>query len=375
MLSFWESNSFTRYDYLIIGSGIVGLSVAASLIERNPTAKILVVERGLLPTGASTKNAGFACFGSLTELLADLKTMTAAEVIALVEMRWNGLQKLRKRLGDEAIGLQKKGGYELLSEEQLPALEQLEEINKLLFPVFGKKVFGLRNEYIEPFGFAENHVKSLVFNSLEAQIDTGLMMQNLIRYVQLRGVNIWTGCEVTRFTDDTSKVEVQLKSATHQLTVEAKQVIICTNAFTKELIGELDIQPGRGQVLVTEPIVALKFKGTFHVEEGYFYFRNYGDRVIFGGGRHLDFSTETTTDFELNEYLQQELENRLRTVILPSTPFKVAQRWAGIMAFGASKQPIIKKYSPNVVLGVRMGGMGVAIGSQVGHQIAHDFCN
>jgi gamma-glutamylputrescine oxidase len=376
MLSFWESNSFVKYDYVIVGSGIVGLSVAASLIEKYPKANILVAERGLLPTGASTKNAGFACFGSLTELLADLKTMSADQVLALVQMRWNGLQKLRQRLGDEHIGYEGNGGFELLSEEQSPALEQMNEVNQLLQPIFGKSVFALKNELISQFQFAQNHVKALVENHLEGQIDTGLMMHNLLRYVQECGVNIWTGCEVKSFEDKGEKVIIDVQNTVNQLPIQAKKLIICTNAFTNELFGgTLDIQPGRGQVLVTEPIENLPFKGTFHIEEGYFYFRNYGNRVIFGGGRHLDFAKETSTTFELNQYLQETLEQRLREVILPKTPFVVAQRWAGIMAFGQTKQPILKHHSPNVVLGVRMGGMGVAIGSQIGQQVVDKYLN
>ena len=75
MISLWEKRSLISYDIIIIGAGITGLSTAASLKEKNPKLNILVLERGLLPTGASTKNAGFACFGSLTELRNDLKVL------------------------------------------------------------------------------------------------------------------------------------------------------------------------------------------------------------------------------------------------------------------------------------------------------------
>ena len=66
MLSYWEKQSLLQYDHIVLGSGIVGLSAAISLKERQPQARVLVLERALLPTGASTKNAGFACIGSLT---------------------------------------------------------------------------------------------------------------------------------------------------------------------------------------------------------------------------------------------------------------------------------------------------------------------
>ena len=40
--------------------------------------------------------------------------------------------------------------------------------------------------------------------------------------------------------------------------------------------------------------------------------------------------------------------------------------WSGIMAFGKTKMPIVKSVSEGVAIGVRIGGMGMAIGSIVG---------
>ena len=52
----------------------------------------------MLPQGASTKNAGFACFGSLSEIIDDLKSHSEEEVIQLVKKRVDGLQLLRETL-------------------------------------------------------------------------------------------------------------------------------------------------------------------------------------------------------------------------------------------------------------------------------------
>ena len=73
MLSFWEIESLISYDYIIVGGGITGLSTAISIKEKDASKNILIIERGVLPTGASTKNAGFACFGSMTELIDDME--------------------------------------------------------------------------------------------------------------------------------------------------------------------------------------------------------------------------------------------------------------------------------------------------------------
>ncbi len=85
-----------------------------------------------------------------------------------------------------------------------------------------------------------------------------------------------------------------------------------------------------------------------------------------GGGRNLDIKNETTTDFELNSTIQNYLTDFLKHTILPNQLFEIDQRWTGIMGIGNEKMPIIKSMSNNVVCAVRMGGMGVAIGSLVG---------
>jgi len=71
-LSYWEEKYyFEDNDLVVVGAGIVGLSTAIAAKILQPNLKILVLERSTLPSGASTKNAGFACFGSVTELLSD----------------------------------------------------------------------------------------------------------------------------------------------------------------------------------------------------------------------------------------------------------------------------------------------------------------
>jgi len=44
--------------------------------------------------------------------------------------------------------------------------------------------------------------------------------------------------------------------------------------------------------------------------------------------------------------------------------------WSGIMAFGKNKIPLVEKIDSNIALGVRLGGMGIAIGSKIGEATA-----
>ncbi|MBS1585410.1 MAG: FAD-binding oxidoreductase [Bacteroidetes bacterium] len=371
MLSYWEQQSFTEYDHIIIGAGIVGLSTAIELRERFPGARILVVERGLLPTGASTRNAGFACMGSVTELLDDLEYMTESEVLQLFETRKLGLERLRKRLGDSRIGYAARGSYELISETELPAVERIEYLNELLLPVTGQPAFRLANEQIAVFGFSARHTKALIENICEGELHTGMMLKALTELTLQHGIEIKTGAEVLRFEEEKAHINVVLQDLfrNEELVLRANVLCLCTNAFTKQLLPDADVKPGRGQVLLTEPIEGLKFKGIYHFDKGFYYFREIDGRVLLGGGRNLDFEGETSERLDLNERIQQELERKLREIILPGTSFQVAQRWSGIMAFGASKLPIVRSFSDRVFGAFRMGGMGVALGSHIAMEL------
>jgi glycine/D-amino acid oxidase-like deaminating enzyme len=365
-LSFWEiKNWFSNVDYTIVGSGIVGLHAALRLRERFPDAKILVLEKGPLPQGASTKNAGFACFGSLSEIIDDLKNYNEEEVSALIQKRWSGLQLLRKRLGDAVIDFRPFGGYELFLENDSDGYEQslraLPYVNEVLRPLFRSDVF---SKEVDRFAF-KGIQEYVIFNPFEGQIDTGNMMQALLKEAVANNILILNSQTVTACHEKADGVELSLGD----FSFVTKKALFATNGFASSLTNGA-VKPARAQVLITEPIPNLDIRGTFHIDKGYYYFRNIGDRILFGGARNLDFEGETTTEFGETELIQNRLEQLLREVILPETDFKIEHRWSGIMGVGAHKRPIVEQVSQHIYCGVRLGGMGVAIGSIVGQELA-----
>jgi len=370
-LSFWEKESFINYDFIIVGSGILGLSVACEIKENDPKRSVLVLEKGILPSGASTKNAGFACFGSLTEILSDFERIGEAETIELVKNRYDGINILRERLGDEKTGLLNYGGYELINGDHLNSLEKIDEINNKLKFIFPDITFELTNFQISEFGFNQEEVKAMVYSRFESQIDTGRMMSSLIEYSGSLGVKIINGCKVDMINEKENYVKLITEnySGKEKISFNAKSVIVCTNAFTEKFYPELNIKPGRGQVIITKPVKGLKFKGVFHFDEGFYYFRNFGERVIFGGGRNMDFETEETSEFESNEIILKDLKNKLDDVILPGMEYEVDYSWSGIMGFNDSKRPEIKQISDRITAAISCNGMGIALSSFIAKKI------
>ena len=369
--SYWETESFLSCDIIIIGSGIVGLSTACSLLEKRPELKITVLERGLLPSGASTRNAGFACFGSVTEILSDLKSMSENEVVSLVKKRYDGLQLLRQRLGHKDIDFQLKGGHELLLNKDAVSDRQIEHVNKLLHEVFNENAFSRQDDLIEKSGIKNNN-HGMIFTPLEGQIHTGKMMDALLKKAAKLGARIITGCFVESVEESSDKIKILVKDTVNNATLEFKsdQLAVCTNGFSRQFFPDEDIFPARGQVLVTNVIPGLKLNGTYHADEGYIYFRDLYGRVLLGGARNLDIAGETSSEFSDNEKITVYLRKFLAETILSGTDFTIEHQWSGIMGVGNTKTPIIERVSPKIVAGIRMGGMGVALGTKTGEMVS-----
>jgi glycine/D-amino acid oxidase-like deaminating enzyme len=368
MFSYWEQSTVWDADVLIIGAGIVGLSAAAEILEEFPGIKLTVLDRSSLPYGASWKNAGFACFGSVSELKEDLRVLGADKMLELVTMRVEGLKRTRQRLGDQAIQFRPVGGYELLSVEDDGLLDSMHEFNDLLHDYFAIDVFRQADELIEKFGFNQQTVKHLILNPLEGHLHTGLLMKKLSSYVSSRGGMIISGVEVMEM--NTAPVpEISFNWAHQRIRLSPKAMAICTNAFTSQLIDQDEIKPGRGLVLLSKPMDDLPFKGTFHVDKGYFYFRDLEGRLLIGGGRNLDFENEATLQPGINPLIKERLIELVENTLLPGRTFDLEMEWSGVMAFGDDKMPIIRLQSPQVALAARMGGMGVAIAGKAGELV------
>jgi gamma-glutamylputrescine oxidase len=369
--SVWEKESFyAPKDVVIAGSGFVGLWSAYYLKKANPKLSITVIDRGIIPTGASTRNAGFACFGSVTELIADTLKMGEEKMLDLVEMRYKGLQRIRKVFSNKSINYEEHGGYELITGQQDMDMNILRSNidwlnNKLKKIIKREKTFYIHDDKIAAFGFTG--VQHLVENKSEGQLHPGKLCQALLALVQSMGVTVLNSVEIKSFEKTSNSIELHTDQS---FTISTKKLLICTNAFARQLLPELEIEPARGQVLVTSEIAGLPFKGAFHYDEGYYYFRNLGNRVLLGGARNKAFEEEHTEVLSVSDTVQQELERFLREMILPGKSFTIDHRWSGIMGIGREKLPLVQEISPNIFCAVRMGGMGVALAPWVGERIS-----
>lgn len=365
--SFWEKYFIeSPADITIIGSGIVGLSTAISIKSSRPDLSVKILERGSSPYGASTKNAGFACFGSVSELLDDIENMGEDACMEVVKMRWNGLHKLKNRVSESVMRYQNVGGTELFRYQDAvlkeKCLDQMSYCNELVADHLGinQCYTTHKNSLLDSFD------STSIFNQYEGTINPVMMMNELIRQAISLGVNIINGIKV-----ESINVEKHTLTANENLLINYKKLIVCTNGFAAQLLPELPVVPARNQVLITSPIAGLDLPSAYHVDKGYVYFRQYEGRILLGGGRNMDSENESTSDFGNTEIIRSYLLNILET-IHPGASEKVEHWWSGILGVGETKFPICEWVHDDVLVGVRLGGMGVAIGSFLGDKLADE---
>lgn len=356
--SYWEQDQFyNTTDLLIVGAGIVGLSAAMFYKQHHPGKTVRVIDRGTLPAGASTRNAGFACVGSISEHRADLEKESEENVKKRIKRRYDGLQLLRSELGEEAIGYDPCGGYELfVSQERFDEHAVLiERWNEWLVELTGEQ---------EVYSAGTLNGYPVIRNRLEGALHPGMLMRSLINRVVRAGVEIRWGCEARVLGKGGS---VHLAGGA---SLEADQLLIANNGFARELLPDLDTVPARGYVMVSDAIEDLPWKGTFHHDRGYIYFRNIGNRLLLGGARNLAKQEEQTDRFGINPNIKQHLVNFAESTLHISDGWGIDYEWSGIMGFTPSKTPVLKRLDDTVTVAAGLSGMGIAIGMEVGRTAA-----
>jgi gamma-glutamylputrescine oxidase len=120
---------------------------------------------------------------------------------------------------------------------------------------------------------------------------------------------------------------------------------------------------------------ARDWRGTWHYDRGFVYFRDAGDALLIGGGRNVDIPGERTTVDAVNPRIRQYLLDFV-TDTLGVKNVQVRSEWSGVMGFPeGSKTPVIEEIRPGVWVAAGLGGMGVALGMGVGREVVKKMLN
>ena len=367
-LSYWEHKSYLDdIDFMVVGSGIVGMTAALELKALEPDAHIVVIDKTSIGAGASSRNAGFACIGSLSELMHDRDQYGLDKTLEIVSARRDGLIRLQALVDADAIEYRDNGGCELFRTEKQYKLanDEIDEWNSLLRPITG-----LDRSYTitESTGFSNLHSQCIV-NNAEGLLNTGKMYRSLEALLIQNDITPIRGLAMTRFEKTSEGVDVHFEELDNP--IATKKLLLCTNAFTRRILTDAKVIACRNQILVTSQVSNEHVSMGYHLDAGYVYFRAVEDRVLIGGGRHQHPSENDTAEYALSIDNREYLSDLLKSVVLPNQNFEIDYHWSGILCGGDVRDPVVHEVAPHVYAAYRLGGMGVAIGSTIGRDLAH----
>lgn len=355
--SYWEWKGWLEaLDVVVVGGGLVGIHAALRIRENHPSWRILVMDERTVGGGGTSRNAGFACFGSPSELLDDVATMGLDATRSLVERRWKGLALLRATWGDVNLGYQALGSREAFTDDVLfeACLQQLPDLNAALEPVFGQHPFA---SYPDVHQSGLNDVVGSISSPLEGKLDTSKLVHCLHQGLVDNQIHHLHGFRAENIERHGSTWAIRTELGT----VETPRVVIANNARASELL-DLDVQPAPNHVLVSQPLPNLELRGTLHHDRGYVYARELGGRLLIGGGRQWASATPNDTP--------QQLCNWAKNHIRGAQHMEIQHHWVGTLGVGETREPVVAQIEHGLWAGVRMGGMGVALGALVGQELA-----
>ncbi|MGI8967643.1 MAG: NAD(P)/FAD-dependent oxidoreductase [Chloroflexota bacterium] len=369
MRSLWADPDARRYsplerdreiDIAIVGGGLSGVGAALALLDSG--AEVALLEGRAVASGASGRNAGFVLAGpaqSYGETISRIGHDAALDV-------WHFTVENNRRIGDLVqehdigCGYLRHGSISLAAgDAEWETLRA--EVQRLL-------VDGIACCLVEraalPRPFDQLYCGGLYFAG-NAEIDPGRFSRAIAALVDDR-ITLHEGSPVESLRHDGI-----WRLETNRATLSARQVLLCTNAYTARLLPDVPILPRRGQVLATVPIDRALVPFPMYANNGYQYWRQTEDgRLIVGGWRNLDPESEVGEQESLHGDIQATLLAFASTIM--GIEAGVEYRWAGIMGFTQDMTPLVGAVPdcPGLFLAAGYSDHGVAMAVSCGAHIA-----
>ena len=317
-----------KADVLIIGAGVIGLSIAREL-HKQGVGRITLIEKGVVGQESSWAAAGMlgpqaeantgGPFFDMTLASRDLYPAFAAELLDET-----GVDIELDRAGTLYLAFNEDDSHELSERYEW------------------QRAAGLPVEYLsaaearkaEPF--VSTDVREALFFRNDWQVENRKLLDALRRYAEINGIDIRENTTVERLIVDGHKI---IGAETDDGKFLANKTVIATGAWTSLIklgLAEspLTVEPVRGQIVAFRTAQRL-FNHVIYSRRGYI--------VPRADGRILAGSTSENAGFDKS--VTRAAATHLREIAVEIAPsisgLPVADQWAGLRPFAADGLPIL----------------------------------
>jgi len=331
-------------DVAVVGGGVTGLSCALSLAESG--RRVRVHEARTIASGASGRNGGFALRGAAMPYDRCRQTLGRDHAAALWRLTEQTLDRMEVLAGD---ALRRVGSLRLAADEK--EREELNAEHEAL------REDGFASDWVDaPPGPLSERYAGALLHPHDGAMHPGRWIRRLAWHAAEAGADL-------REHDRVSSVAE----------LEAETVVLASDGYPTGLLPELDavVQPTRGQVIVTEPLVDRPYERPHYARNGFDYWQQLPDgRLVVGGRRDADLDSEWTAEEATTPRIQAALEALIVELVgyLPA----ITHRWSGIFGTSQDELPLVGPVPGNRGLWVSRGysGHGNVLGLACGDLVA-----
>ncbi len=362
-------NQNLKCDFLIIGAGYTGLSVARKLSEINSNKKIIIVDAQLAGEGSSSRNSGYLVDTTLNDGFTSNKDInnykTKVKIYKLgisvvknfikqhqVDCDWNECGKYFASSIIEDRSIAKKFS-EILS--------MLSFNNKILYKEDLKKKLGT------------NFYKIAVYTSGGILINPAKLVRAMIDILPLN-VELFENSPLIKWKKNNSFIDCQFEKNS----IKANKIIFCTNGFLKSLNIKKNFNfPLTLTASMTRPLDNEEFKSIGQPKEwGVLPIRPMGATVRFTKDRRI-LIRNTAEMRDPDSMSNYDLEKRklihLKGLIKRFPNLKnnlIEDSWSGIVSRSRNSSQIFEMLDKNIFVAGCYNGSGIGVGTLFGEQIA-----
>lgn len=353
-----------EYDAVIVGGGIIGLSAARFLLEKD--LKIALLDRHELG-GSSALSGGIIMDDNEKDFIEWISELGHENASRLLRATRDSANELAEFIRQNKIELPEKNGA-------LVAARTKGDLKTLNEDIEAHRHFGWSPEVLSQEEL-NRRVASKVFlggyfNPHIYTVHSYRMMRNFAKYLQENGCQISENIEVQSI--DINKNILKTRNG-H---IKAKTILVTSDGASQKLIHlKKHALPLTSFLVATEPLeqTALEKIGwqgrevVWDIGRIFSYFRLLPDnRIVFGPGS-ADVFGDLTQDKKRHLKVARIAEKELSEIF--TVPIKVEYVWSGIVHVTEDELPDFGALPQNKSI-LFAAGASLALGSWVGKQLA-----
>jgi glycine/D-amino acid oxidase-like deaminating enzyme len=374
-------SSDTQVDVAIVGAGYSGLWAAYYLLRRDPSLRILVIEKDIVGFGASGRNGGW-CVGELAAG-PDRHEQVAGNAAArrFLSELFDSVDEVGRVADREGIDCHyAKGGTVYLARNGAHLARQREQVEEL----HGR--FGLTDADVRLLGPDEaaahlhaTRVVGALFSAHTAALDPALLVKGLGDAVERSGGTI---------VEQTAATAIEPgRVRTDRGTVTADVVVRATEGYTSSIRGQArSLTPLYSLMVATEPLpdslweeIGLASRQTFADSRHLVVYgqRTADGRIAFGGrGAPYGYGSRIDAAIEQRSRTHDRIVEALIALLPALDGVEITHRWGGVLGVPRDWFPSVG-FDPATGLAWAGGyvGEGVAASNLAGRTLADLITN